>query len=267
MHQCQNLFAGILLLMLGVFPVNVLSAPNKSNGIWSSPSEIAHLPMSGPAWDKLKSKADAPLKSLPNLSKRKREGIQVLAKALVYARTGRESYRQEVIDAFNLRFSPMILRFDGADEAEALSRCRSILPALEELVDGENLVGIDTIAGVIPPLEAQREIIANLEKTEPDRLGLRDRFEFALREVIPASEARLRDVELLLETEPAGFRCRPCGHSFALAETRETAADEAEAIHFIPELAHAFLRCPGCGSPDFEVVAGRGVVLQTLEGE
>ena len=95
----------------------------------------------------------------------------------------------------------------------------------------------------------------------------RDVFEFALREVIPASLARLRDVELRLETEPARFRCRPCGRSFDLAETRETGEDESEAIHFIPELAHAFLRCPDCGSPDFEVVAGRGVVLQTLEGE
>jgi len=90
--------------------------------------------------------------------------------------------RQEIMDAFDLRFSPMILRFDGADEADALAKCRSILPRLEALVDGENLVGIDTIAGVIPPLADQQEIIAMLEKNAPDRLGLRGRFEAALRE-------------------------------------------------------------------------------------
>ena len=42
---------------------------------------------------------------------------------------------------------------------------------------------------------------------------------------------------------------------------------ESESIHFVPELAHAFLRCPDCDGADFEVVAGRGVVLQELEGE
>jgi hypothetical protein len=130
MHRCQNLFAGILLLMLGVFPVNGLSAQNKSNGIWSSPSEIAHLPMSGPAWDKLKSKADAPLKSLPNLSKRKREGIQVLAKALVYARTGRESYRQEVIDA--------VMNVMGTEGGDALATFR----ALGTYVVAADLIGM-----------------------------------------------------------------------------------------------------------------------------
>lgn len=95
----------------------------------------------------------------------------------------------------------------------------------------------------------------------------RDAFEFALREVLPASESRLRGVELVLETAPARFRCRPCGQSFGLAETGEIEEEESESVHFIPELVHAFLRCPGCGSPDFEVVEGRGIVLQTLEGE
>ena len=46
--------------------------------------------------------------------------------------------RQEVTDAFDLRFTPMVLRFDGADEAEALAKCRAILPEIEALVDGEN---------------------------------------------------------------------------------------------------------------------------------
>jgi predicted RND superfamily exporter protein len=90
--------------------------------------------------------------------------------------------RQEIMDAFDLRFSPMILRFDGADEADALAKCRSILPGLEALVDGENLVGIDTIAGVIPPLAVQQEIISMLENAAPAYEDLRGRFEAALRE-------------------------------------------------------------------------------------
>lgn len=89
--------------------------------------------------------------------------------------------RQEVMDAFDLRFSPMVLRFDGATESEAMSKARSILPELEALVDGENLVGVDTIAGVIPPEDVQRLLIEKLEEAAPEVEGLRERFQAALR--------------------------------------------------------------------------------------
>ena len=96
----------------------------------------------------------------------------------------------------------------------------------------------------------------------------REVFEFALREVIPASEPRIAATRIDVELEPASFRCRPCGREFALADCEGSRDDEAwEAIHFIPEVAHAFVRCPQCESPDFEVTAGRGVVLRELEGE
>ncbi len=89
--------------------------------------------------------------------------------------------RQEVMDAFDLRFSPMVLRCDGADETEALAGCRAILPELEGLVDGENLAGVDTIAGIIPPRAVQEELIARLEEAAPALEGVRGRFEIALR--------------------------------------------------------------------------------------
>jgi len=96
----------------------------------------------------------------------------------------------------------------------------------------------------------------------------RESFEFALREVMPRSEPALAQAELFIETEAASFRCRLCEHGFDLATARLSHADdEAEAVHFIPELAHAFVRCPRCQSPDFEVVAGRGVTLQSVEGD
>jgi predicted RND superfamily exporter protein len=89
--------------------------------------------------------------------------------------------RQEVMDAFDLRFSPMILRFDGSTEAEALAKSRAVLPELEQLVDGESLVGIDTIADIIPAEEVQRQLIRRLEEAEPALDGLDLRFEDALR--------------------------------------------------------------------------------------
>lgn len=92
-------------------------------------------------------------------------------------------------------------------------------------------------------------------------------FEFALKELMPAGEPRLAGTRIELEVESARFRCRPCGREFALGDIEGPGGErESEAIHFVPELAHGFLSCPGCGSPDFEVLQGRGVVLQTVEG-
>jgi len=93
-------------------------------------------------------------------------------------------------------------------------------------------------------------------------------FEFALKEVLPSDEPRLASVAMRLTIEPARFCCRGCRLEFGLRETEGPGnATEAEAIHFIPELAHAYLRCPGCGSPDFELREGRGVVLRRIEGQ
>ncbi len=130
MLRCQKLFVGVSLFMLAIFSVDTIWAQNSSKGIWISPSEIAQLPMSGPAWEKLKSEADAPLKSLPNLSERNNEGIQVLAKALVYARTGRESYRQEVIEA--------VMNVMGTEGGDALATFR----ALSTYVIAADLIGM-----------------------------------------------------------------------------------------------------------------------------
>jgi hypothetical protein len=65
-------------------------------GIWISGVEIRTLPMSGAAWEALKAQADQSAGS-PRLSDQDQmNNVYVLAKALVYARTGVERYRTEV---------------------------------------------------------------------------------------------------------------------------------------------------------------------------
>lgn len=67
-----------------------------SAAIWLTRSEIQALPMSGPAWNAVKSHADLP-PAIPDLSNPDDlTDVDVLAKALVYARTGDERYRTEV---------------------------------------------------------------------------------------------------------------------------------------------------------------------------
>ncbi len=69
-----------------------------AQGIWINTVELSSLPMSGPSWTALKRYADAPPVN-PNLADQSQnDNIYVLAKALVYARTGDARYRLEVID-------------------------------------------------------------------------------------------------------------------------------------------------------------------------
>lgn len=120
--------------------------------------------------------------------------------------------------------------------------------------------------------EAEKEGIERIKRIEVHVGELQrikaDTFEFALREVLPKREPRLAETEMVLVVDRAEFRCRPCSHSFGLAEAGgPQGKDETEAIHFIPELAHAFLECPNCKSPDFELTQGRGVSISSIEGE
>jgi hydrogenase nickel incorporation protein HypA/HybF len=95
----------------------------------------------------------------------------------------------------------------------------------------------------------------------------RELFAQAITEIMPEAHPQLAGVDVDLRIEPARFCCRSCGREFGFADAGgELAEEESEAIHFIPELAHTYLRCPACKSPDFEVTKGRGVWIETVEG-
>ncbi len=67
-------------------------------GIWLTQEELASLPISGPAWDQLKAAADQDPGKPDLADKDQMNNVYVLAKALVYARTGEPEYRDQVID-------------------------------------------------------------------------------------------------------------------------------------------------------------------------
>lgn len=90
-------------------------------------------------------------------------------------------------------------------------------------------------------------------------------FVFALEE-LRAQFPAAKNCRFKVIKEPAAFRCKACAREFPLKGLKKT-ADEAEFIHFVPEMAHTFLKCPGCASPDFDIVKGRGVSLSYLKGD
>ena len=61
------------------------------------------------------------------------------------------------------------------------------------------------------------------------------------------------------------LRCRVCGDTWQF-DTKKMDKTTAEAIHFVPEVAHSYIKCPKCGSPDFEIASGRGIWLESVKG-
>lgn len=78
-------------------PTPTPELPETYIGIWISKEELASLPMEGPAWENVVQVADE-RGGGPNISDQNHDNdVRVLAKALVYARTGQTSYREEVV--------------------------------------------------------------------------------------------------------------------------------------------------------------------------
>ena len=98
--------------------------------------------------------------------------------------------------------------------------------------------------------------VGELQQIEQDILS------FALSQLKPAN---FRNVEFRILKAKTKLKCRVCGNTWLF---RKQKLDEttAEAIHFVPEVAHTYIRCSKCGSPDFEIAEGRGIWIENVKG-
>ena len=90
----------------------------------------------------------------------------------------------------------------------------------------------------------------------------RDIFRFALSQLKSAS---FKNVKFHISTAKTTLKCRVCGNKWLFSKSKLD-EDIAEAIHFVPEVAHSYIKCSKCGSPDFEISEGRGVWLENITG-
>jgi hydrogenase nickel incorporation protein HypA/HybF len=96
----------------------------------------------------------------------------------------------------------------------------------------------------------------------------KDIFKFALDQIIKEQGGILRKVKIIIKTEKSTLKCKNCEHAWSFSDMKKKLSeDEGEAIHFIPEVAFVHARCSKCGSPDFEITAGRGVSITQIKGE
>lgn len=108
-------------------------------------------------------------------------------------------------------------------------------------------------------LKEVREItirVGELQQIEPDIL------EFALSQLKPP---KLKNAIFTVEAAETELKCRACGNTWVFKKNKLD-EESAEAVHFVPEIAHIFIKCSKCGSPDFEIIGGRGIWLQTVKG-
>ena len=99
-------------------------------------------------------------------------------------------------------------------------------------------------------------LVGELQQIELDIL------EFALSQL---KTAKFGKTKFEIETTKAKLKCRVCDRQWFFGEENIN-EETAEAIHFVPEIAYTCIRCPKCGSPDFEIMQGRGVWLESVKG-
>ena len=90
----------------------------------------------------------------------------------------------------------------------------------------------------------------------------RDILRFALSEMKPEI---FKSAKFRILKAKTTLKCRVCGTTWQF-NINKVDENTAEAIHFVPEVAHSYIKCPKCSSPDFEIVSGRGVWLENIKG-
>ncbi|HIE44278.1 MAG TPA: hydrogenase nickel insertion protein HypA, partial [Candidatus Omnitrophica bacterium] len=89
----------------------------------------------------------------------------------------------------------------------------------------------------------------------------------AIQEILKAQKAGINPA-IEISVEKALLRCRTCGEEWGFEKRRDRLdMVKLESIHFLPEAAKAYLRCPCCKSPDFEVAKGRGIWIEEIKTE
>lgn len=120
---------------------------------------------------------------------------------------------------------------------------------------------ISTVSQIAEKEELKEVAEVEIKVGELQQIEL-DVLEFALSQL---KTLKLKNAKFNIQTVKAELKCRVCGHKWIFRKEKMN-EEIAEAIHFIPEIAHTYVKCPKCGSPDFEILQGRGVWLESIRG-
>jgi hydrogenase nickel incorporation protein HypA/HybF len=122
----------------------------------------------------------------------------------------------------------------------------SILTSAKQVADQEGLKEITEVT----------IRVGELQQIEPSILR------FALSQI---KTGNFKNSKFRILKAKSTLKCRVCETTWQF-NIKKLDKTTAEAIHFVPEVAHTYIKCPKCGSPDFEIVSGRGVWLENIKG-
>ena len=122
----------------------------------------------------------------------------------------------------------------------------AILVSAKEIAEKEKLKEVTEVAIKV----------GELQQVEPDILR------FALSQM---KSQIFKNAKFRISKAKTTLKCRVCGATWQF-NLKKLDKNTAEAIHFVPEVAHTYIKCPKCCSPDFEIVNGRGVWLENIKG-
>jgi hydrogenase nickel incorporation protein HypA/HybF len=122
----------------------------------------------------------------------------------------------------------------------------AILASAKEIAEKENLKEIAEVTIKV----------GELQQVEPNILR------FALSQM---KTEIFKNAKFHILKAKSTLKCRVCGTTWQF-NLKKLDKNTAEAIHFVPEVAHTYIKCPKCCSPDFEIVSGRGVWLENIKG-
>lgn len=124
---------------------------------------------------------------------------------------------------------------------------------------------ISTAISVARDNEADNIRSINIKIGELQQVEM-DIFNLALEETAKGTMAE--DSEMNISFDSAVLKCRSCGKEWDFEKSKQDLSeDEEESIHFLPDFAHTYIRCPDCKSPDFRILKGRGVWIDSVELE
>jgi len=122
----------------------------------------------------------------------------------------------------------------------------AILKSAKEFADSEGLREVTEVT----------IRVGELQQVEPPILR------FALSQM---KSQTLKNAKFHILKAKSTFKCRVCTANWQF-DMKKLDKATAEAIHFVPEVVHTYVKCPKCGSPDFEIASGRGVWLESVKG-
>ncbi len=130
---------------------------------------------------------------------------------------------------------------------------------MHEWALAEAVIAVATQIATKEKLKEITEVTVKVGELQQVELGI---FKFAFSQLKPDS---FKSAKFRITRAKTTLKCRACGHMWLFKKQKLDKSD-AEAIHFVPEVAHTYIKCPRCGSPDFEITQGRGVWLENIKG-